>query len=603
MQKISETYNFTHTVLLNIFKIYEFFYVFKKSFGSIHSLFWLQIINMTAASYLLTEEQLLCCICLDVFRDPVTLPCGHNFCKDCITEHLNFNSQCKCPMCKEQVDRKYKLGVNTFISEMAVQFRKTVGKKADDSSEQHNAIQEKGSYDAPAAPKRTSLKSCLFIILSLTFLTLFFVANLHFHQTVSILKSHKLFNSVEKEEDRMCAEHGKPLDLYCKNEQMIICQSCVDVDHRFHRVVPLKEEYEAKKTQLGITEAKILHMIQERQRKVHELKQSLKLSTEAADRETANGVRVFSALIKSLERAQAELIEMTEENQKRTEKQTKVYITELEQEAFELTRRRDEMEELSRSKDRLRFLQSFPSLNAAPPTKDWTDVSICPAIYEGITRTALVKAVDELTETIKNEVKMIRDAQFNNIRQNAVDVTLDPNTAHPALILSNDGKQVHCDYEWKELPDSSKRFEPAISVLGTRGFSCGRLYYDVQVKGKTGWTLGVAKGSVNRKGEIKLNPENGYWAICLRDRNEYFALAADPVPLSVNDHPEKVRVFVDYEEGLVSFYDVNAAVLLHSYTGQTFTEKLYPFFSPGSSDSGTNTAPLIITPVKQQRSD
>lgn len=214
-----------------------------------------------------------------------------------------------------------------------------------------------------------------------------------------------------------------------------------------------------------------------------------------------------------------------------------------------------------------------------------------------------MKAVDELTETIKNEVKMIRDAQFNNIRQNAVDVTLDPNTAHPALILSNDGKQVHCDYEWKELPDSSKRFEPAISVLGTRGFSCGRLYYDVQVKGKTGWTLGVAKGSVNRKGEIKLNPENGYWAICLRDRNEYFALAADPVPLSVNDHPEKVRVFVDYEEGLVSFYDVNAAVLLHSYTGQTFTEKLYPFFSPGSSDSGTNTAPLIITPVKQQRSD
>lgn len=83
----------------------------------------------------------------------------------------------------------------------------------------------------------------------------------------------------------MCAEHGKPLDFYCKNEQMIICQSCVDTDHRFHRVVPLKQEYEAKKTQLGITEAKILHMIQERQRKVQELKQSFTLSTEAAERE------------------------------------------------------------------------------------------------------------------------------------------------------------------------------------------------------------------------------------------------------------------------------------------------------------------------------
>ncbi|XP_019202868.1 nuclear factor 7, ovary isoform X1 [Oreochromis niloticus] len=554
---------------------------------------------MTAASYLLTEEQLLCCICLDVFRDPVTLPCGHNFCKHCITEHLNFNSQRKCPMCKEHVDRKYKLGVNTFISDMAVQFRKTVGKKAGDS----DATPEKVFYNAPAAPKWTSLKIWLLMTLGLTCLTLFFVANLHFHQALSILKTHQLFNFMEKEEDRMCAEHDKPLEFYCKNEQMIICQSCVDTDHRFHQVVPLKEEYEAKKTQLGITEAKIQHMIQERQRKVQELKQSLKVSTEAADRETANGVRVFSALIKSLERAQAELIEMTEKNQKRTEKQTKVYIKELEQEVFELTRRRAEMEEISRSKDRLRFLQSFPSLNAAPPTKDWTDVSICPAKYEGITRTALVKAVDELTETIKNEMKMIRDAQFNNLRQNAADVTLDPDTAHPALILSNDGKQVHCGDEWKKLPDSSKRFEPAISVLGTQGFSCGRLYYDVQVKGKTGWTLGVAKGSVNRKGEIKLNPESGYWTICLRNRNEYFALAAHPVPLSVNDPPEKVRVFVDYEEGLVSFYDVNAAVLLHSYTGQIFNEKLYPFFSPGTSDSGTNTVPLIITPFKQQRLD
>ncbi|GAA6218746.1 E3 ubiquitin-protein ligase TRIM39-like isoform X1 [Lates japonicus] len=554
---------------------------------------------MSAATYMLTEEQLLCCICLDVFTDPVTLPCGHNFCKNCITQHLNFNPHRQCPMCKERVDKKYKLGVNTFISEMAVQFRQSAGKKASSSREQHIVRPEEVSCDVPTGPKRTALMSCLLLALGLTCLTIYFVINLKLHQAVSNLKTHQPFDTVEKSSDSKCTKHYKPLELYCKNEQMSICRSCADFSHRFHHVVSLKEEYEVKKMELGKTDTKLQQMIQERQLKIQEVTNSAKLSSGAADREMANGVQVFSTLIQSLERAQEELIGMIDEKQKATEKQAKSFIQELEQEISELMRRRDEVDRLSRSKDHLHFLQRFSSLNAAPPTKDLTKISICPDLYDGIMRTAMVRAVNQLTDTVKTEMKKLQEAELKRVQENAVDVTLDPDTAHPALILSEDGKQVHCGDVWKKLPENSKRFEPAINVLGKQSFSCGRFHYDVQVKGKTGWTLGVAKQSVNRKGEITLNPKNGYWTICLRDRKEYFALASYPALLSVNYYPEKVRVFVDYEEGVVSFYDVDAAALLYSFTDCSFTEKLYPFFSPGTSDDGRNSAPLIISPVNQ----
>ncbi|XP_071357756.1 E3 ubiquitin-protein ligase TRIM21-like isoform X2 [Trachinotus anak] len=553
-------------------------------------------INMST-SYLLTEEQLLCCICLDVFTDPVTLPCGHNFCKNCITEHLNFNSQHQCPMCKERVDKKYKLGVNKFISEMAVQFRQSTRKKASSSSEQHEETKPgRVSYDVPIGPKQTTLRTWLLLALGLTCFTIYSATNLKLHQTLCSLNVNQLFDTVEKEADNVCTEHKKLLELYCKDEQMSICRSCADSSHRLHHVVSLKEEYDGKKAEVGKMDSKLQLMIQERQLRVHEVAHSEKLSSEAADREMAAGIQVFTNLIQSLEQTKAELIGMIEEKKKAKKKRTKSFIQELEQEIFELMRWRTEVDQVSHSKDHLHFLQSFSSLKTVPPAKDWTEISICPASYEGMVSTAVVTAVNQLTETVRHEMKKLQEDELR-VRQSAVDVTLDPDTAHPALILSSDGKQVHHGDIWKKLPENSKQFDPAINVLGKQSFSCRRFHYDVQVKGNIGWTLGVAEQSVNRKGEITLNPENGYWTICLRDRKGYFALANPPVPLSVNQPPEKVRVFVDYEDGLVSFYDVDTAVLLYSFTGCSFTEKLYPFFSPGASDGGRNSAPLIISSV------
>ncbi|KAI3371557.1 hypothetical protein L3Q82_023592, partial [Scortum barcoo] len=125
-------------------------------------------VDMSAASCLLTEDQFLCSICQDVFTHPVSTPCGHNFCKTCITKHWNINVLCQCPNCKEVFYTRPELEVNTFISEMAAQFRQSAQQKASSSSEQQVSKPGEVPCDVCTGTKLKALKSCLVCLAVLT---------------------------------------------------------------------------------------------------------------------------------------------------------------------------------------------------------------------------------------------------------------------------------------------------------------------------------------------------------------------------------------------------------------------------------------------------
>ncbi|KAK9517680.1 hypothetical protein VZT92_023026 [Zoarces viviparus] len=525
---------------------------------------------MAAASDLSSEDQFLCSICLDVFTDPVSTSCGHNFCKDCINEHWNTNYRHTCPMCTKVFKKRPELHVNTFISEIVAQFRQ---KQKTSSSEHQFAKPGEVPCDVCTGTKLKALKSCLVCLVS------YCETHLEPHLTMSGLKRHQLIDPVENLEDRMCTKHDKLLELFCKTDQTFVCMLCSVSNHKTHDVVPLKEEYEGKKVELEKTEAEIQQMIQKRRLKIQEIKHSVDLSEEDADREIAEGVQVFTDLKESVERGLNELINTIKEKQKRKDKQAEAFIKELEQEISELMKRSTEVVQLSLSEDHFHLLQSVQSSNIhhPPSTTDWTKVSVPPASYEG----TVIRAVVELEETLSEEIKKLVKAELKRVQKFAVDVTLDPDTAHPKLILSDDGKQVKHGHVKKNLPNNPERFCVNSIVLGKQSFSSGRFYFEVQVKGNTEWDLGVARESINRKGQVSLSPEVGYWTIWL-----------------TNGKPQKVGVFVHYEEGLVSFYDVDAAALMHSLTDCSFTEKLFPFFSHACNDGDKNSAPLIITPVR-----
>ncbi|XP_075768927.1 zinc finger protein RFP-like [Pelodiscus sinensis] len=180
----------------------------------------------------------------------------------------------------------------------------------------------------------------------------------------------------------------------------------------------------------------------------------------------------------------------------------------------------------------------------------------------------------------------------------AVDVTLDPDTAHPKLVLSEDRKRVRHGDTRQDLPDNPERFDPCPCVLGAEGFTGGRGYWEVEVGDKTGWDLGVCRESVSRKGKITYTPGDGCWVVVLRDGG-YKACTSPWTPLPVSARPSRVGVFLDYEAGEVSFYNVTDGSHLFTFTG-TFSGTLRPYFSPFLNAGGTNAAPLTICPVPAQ---
>ncbi|XP_026233831.1 E3 ubiquitin-protein ligase TRIM21-like [Anabas testudineus] len=539
---------------------------------------------MSAVTCLLSEDHFLCPICLDVFTAPVTIPCGHTFCKNCITQNWRINRKCKCPVCKKLFDIITELHVNIFISEMAAQFRQSTAKQTSEVSKPGEV-----PCDVCTGIKLKALKSCLVCLAS------YCEAHLERHHTVSGLKRHKLIDPLDNLEGRMCPKHNEVMELFCRTDQVCVCQLCNKSEHEGHRVVPLREEWEGRKTELGKAEGKLEQMILERQLKIQQLKQTAKLSKDAADKETADGARVFSALRQVVETSLAEVTEHIKQKQKAAEEQAEDFIKELDHEISKLRKRKSEVKQLVHSDDHLHLLQSFSSLSTFPPTKDWSKASLRQPSYEGVA----ARAVAQLKDTLSKGMEKLLEAELKRVQRYAVDLTLDPDTAHPKLILSDDGKQVnHSDVE-KNLPDNPERFSYCVIVLSKQSFSCGRFYYEVEVKGKTKWDLGVASVSANRKGQITSSPEAGYWTLQLRNGKEYVALTDPDVVLSVKQRPQKVGVFVDYEEGLVCFFDVDTADLIYSFTGCSFTDKLHPFFSPCFNDNGDNSAPLRISAVNQ----
>uniref|UniRef100_A0A673MI52 E3 ubiquitin-protein ligase TRIM39-like n=1 Tax=Sinocyclocheilus rhinocerous TaxID=307959 RepID=A0A673MI52_9TELE len=501
-------------------------------------------------------EELHCSVCLDVFTDPVSTPCGHNFCKSCLNQCWDNSQDCKCPLCKETFSKRPDLKINTALRQVAQLFQK-----------KSSLSKSEVLCDICDERKKKALKSCLLCQTS------YCETHLEFHHKI-YLKKHKLLDPVKNMKDYICQKHERPLELFCRDDQTRLCVFCTDGDHKTHNTVPLEEESKEKKKDMQ-------QMILDRIKKIQDIKYFAELRNKSAERVKAANAGLFSDLMRSIKRCQAELLEMMEEKQKTAEKQDEELIQELQQEITELKMRNTELDHLLHTEDHLQLLQ----------------VSTMCDFYSSRTVHSIVIVYIYSAKHLEIFVKMYSFVKMYYLISLSVDVTLDPDTAHPKLILSNDGKQVrHGDIK-HELPDYPERFNYSASVLGKEGFLSGRFYFEVQLKGKSQWDLGVARESINRKGKIRVSPQDGFWAVALRNGNEYWACADPCVYLSLRVKPQKVGVFVDYEEGLVTFYDVESRSQIYSFTAQSFTNRLYSYFCPFSDDTGKDSAPMIISPV------
>ncbi|XP_017542192.2 E3 ubiquitin-protein ligase TRIM39 [Pygocentrus nattereri] len=556
----------------------------------------------------LSEEQFSCSICLDVFNNPVSTPCGHSFCLACITLYWDSRSKaCICPLCKESFRKRPELHTNHTLKEITEQFKRM----AETGGAVANTQAPSNSEQRPSAPPRPGeLPGGLLTEMKTRFQRTSSSGNL--------LASPPPYEACQRRFSTStgvstggscgppCARHGLCLDMFCRNDQTCVCAMCVEGEHHGHSVIPAKREMNIKKSQLGIIGTELQVLITAREKKIEEIQTSLADIQANAQQEAEVTVSMFRILLSTMEKCQAELLEVVQIGRRAAELRAQALVRDIQQEIDELTKRNCALTELTQATDYISFFKTYSSLCSVPQVKNWTEVTLTPDPTAG----AVLRNATQMVESLQEELKRLpqlclqtpTDApakyypKVRNVQEYILDVTLDQDSAHPRLVISEDCKQVYCSERYHAVVDTPERFDRVVCVLGRQGFNSGRHYWEVQVGGKTDWDLGVAKRSINRKGKISVSPANGYWFLSLRDNKEYAFRSDPPTPIALNQKPQKIGIYVDFEKGQVSFYNVDAKILIFTYM-DIFTDILHPFFSPCTNKSGRNVEPLIICPI------
>ncbi|XP_030017445.1 E3 ubiquitin-protein ligase TRIM39-like [Sphaeramia orbicularis] len=564
--------------------------------------FNMSTLTVNAMASVPPQEQFYCCICLDFYSDPVSLPCAHNFCLDCIEGYWDTKDKPECPLCKTTFSSPPVLKINHGFADVIDFIKRFLSANKDSKADvvvppgsmkqspKGNFIINEVFCDICHTNPRTAVNSCL--VCQASYCEIHLVP----HRRDRALQKHRMTDPATFSTSHLCRNHNKPLEMFCKTDQTPVCVDCTQMEHKNHKIVSMEKASKRIRAQLKQTKANIHKMIEDRLRKVDEIKHSVDESKKTTEKQIQSSVQVCTILVSAIERQQTGLVKELKRKQEEVERKAEELLKELEEEMNKLQMRSSELGYLELTQNPLHLLQSFPCLSKFSSTRNWSDVTVHSDNCIGEVRRAVSKLMDVCQELI-NKLSV---EEVDCLNQYSADVTLDPVTASGWLVLSPDQKKVHSQKKKTPVPDNPKRFDSCVCVLGQQSFTSGRRYWVVQVGDKTDWDLGVAKESINRKGAIKVRPDCGYWAICRRKGGSLSACADPSVTVNLKEIPQKVGIFLDYEEGVVSFFDAEAKAHIYTYSSCSFTESLCPYFNPCVQENEKNSIPLVICPVEGQ---
>ncbi|XP_069048098.1 tripartite motif-containing protein 16-like protein isoform X2 [Lepisosteus oculatus] len=487
---------------------------------------------MADAGMAVVQEQFGCSVCLEILKDPVTIPCGHSYCAECI-ENCWDRGVYSCPQCRETFSPRPALRTNVVLAEVVKKLGKTglgAASPPTPPPPPPPACCPAGPGDVPCdacpAVKMRAVKSCLVCLVS------YCEAHLRLHQEVIPGNRHRLVRAdVGRLQEIVCGAHGMPRNVYCRRDRECVCYLCILDGHRGHDTVSTAAERKEKQDQLGMTRGLFQQRIGEKEQELFNLRQavdSLKSYQSVCACPGAGDLPSFT-------------------------------------------------------------VNPDASLGAVGTTVHELKRRIADMCKED-----LVKISRIVTEAALQSFRIPEPRTRAEFLQYSSQLTLDPKTAHRQLCLSEGNRGVTWS-EWTQTcPRLPERFDGCWQVLGREGLSGTRYYWEVEWSGE-GAQIGAAYKGIGRKGkgpDCRLGHSDKSWSLtcsgsgcCFWHGNEKTAVTALPTC--------RIGVYLDHDAGILSFYSVSGEgmTLLHRVQ-TTFTEPLYLGFGFCGSGAAKGCTPV-----------
>ncbi|XP_044230071.1 tripartite motif-containing protein 16-like [Thunnus albacares] len=532
----------------------------------------------------LDRETISCSICLDLLKDPVTIPCGHSHCMSCIKSFWDGEDQRKsysCPQCRHTFTPRPVLMKNTMLADLVEKLKKTGLQAA--PVDHYYAGPEDVACDVCTGRKLKALKSCLQCLVS------YCEKHLQPHFESSKFKKHKLVDPSEKLQENICSRHDEVMKMFCRTDQQSICYLCSVDEHKGHDTVSAAAERTERQRELEVSRQQIQQRIQDREKDVKLLQQKMKAVNSSANKAVKDSGKIFTELIRLLQKRSSDVKQQIRSQQETEVSRVKELQEKLEQEITELKRKDAELKQLSHTEDHNQFLHNYPSLSQLSASTDSSSINIRPLSYFEDVTAAVSELRDQLQDILREKWTNISLAVTEEdillsetepktragFLKYSCEITLDPNTANTQLLLSDGNRKAELTCQQQSYSRHPDRFTNYSQVLSGESLT-GRCYWEVEWRGR-GVCVAVAYKNISRAGDsyecvFGLNDKS--WMLDCDSNSYTFLFNKIKTPIS-GPGSSRVGVYLDHSAGILSFYSISETMTLLHRVQTTFTQPLY----------------------------
>uniref|UniRef100_A0A672HL13 Tripartite motif-containing protein 16-like n=1 Tax=Salarias fasciatus TaxID=181472 RepID=A0A672HL13_SALFA len=508
-------------------------------------------------------EKLCCSICLDVLKEPTTIPCGHNYCLGCIRrcwDEEQSRGTSSCPQCRQSFTPRPSLAENRLLAQLVEELKQSGVHAAPEAGPEDVAC------DFCSARKLKAVRSCL------TCLASYCEQHLQAHHQAAPFRKHRLAEPSRQLQENLCSLHDEPVRAFCRTDRQCICFLCSLDQHKGHDVVCAAAERAERQRELELCSGNIQQTIREREEDLKLLQQELEATNRSADTAVTSAEKIFSLLILHIQNKSSDLKQQIRNQQEYEVSRVRRLQTRLEQEITELKKRDAELKQLSVTEDHVQFLRKFSPPPQSSPGKrshDSCRLNLHRLLDYLHIEKASSESVNILTEIFSQHSLKVTLTQAKAEKKTRAEflrhsqkIYLDPKTAHQNLTVESN---TWVGYLTDGKPEKT---EDCVQILSDCRMT-GRCYWEVEVGGRVSVALLYNSPVTSGFGgdEQSWSLEACGFLYLFRHDGALTVISGPP--------PSTVGVYLDHSAGALCFYHVSKSMTLLHRVETCFSQPLY----------------------------